>query len=180
MALPSTRTGTFTSATRHNQRVRVVNASGTISTFAGNGNKTYAGDGAAATGASLARPRGLSVDASGNIYVADSDNHRIRMIATTGVVTTLAGNGSQGYTGDGGPAVNASLDTPRAPAATASGAVALSDTNNNVVREVGTTGTIKHHRGGEPCFVATGRPIQERRCRSMVHRVLPTAAARLL
>jgi sugar lactone lactonase YvrE len=126
----------------HNQCVRVVDAAGVISTLAGNGHKTYSGDGAAATSASLARPRGLSVDAQGNIYVADSDNNRIRVIAKTGIITTLAGNGSQGFTGDGGPAVNAMLDTPRATAVAATGVVALSDTNNQRVREVSSDGDI--------------------------------------
>jgi hypothetical protein len=126
----------------HNQRVRVVNASGAISTLAGSGNKTYGGDTGTATSASLARPRGLSVDAQGNIYVADSDNNRIRLIANTGIIKTVAGNGSQGFAGDGGPAINAILDTPRAPAAIAPGVFALSDTNNQVVRGVGSDGVI--------------------------------------
>jgi hypothetical protein len=126
----------------HNERVRVVDATGVISTLAGNGDKTYGGDGAAASSASLARPRGLSVDALGNIYVADSDNNRIRMIAKTGTITTLAGNGSQGFTGDGGPTANATLDTPRATAVAATGVVALSDTNNQRVREVSADGNI--------------------------------------
>ena len=126
----------------HNQRVRVVSASGTISTLAGNANNAYAGDGGASAASSLARPRGLSVDAQGDIYVADSDNHRIRLIATTGNITTVAGNGSQGFAGEGGPAVNATLDTPRTPAVLAAGAFALSDTNNQLVREVSSDGTI--------------------------------------
>jgi sugar lactone lactonase YvrE len=127
----------------HNQRVRVVSTSGTISTLAGNGNKTFGGDNGPGTSASLARPRGLSVDAQGNIYVADSDNNRIRLIANTGTsIKTVAGNGSQGFAGDGGPAVNAILDTPRAPAALSGGAFALSDTNNQLVRLVGTDGVI--------------------------------------
>lgn len=83
----------------HNQRVRVVNTSGTITTLAGNSSKAYAGDGGAAIASSLARPRGLSVDAQGNIYVADSDNNRIRFITNTGTISTVAGNGSQGYAG---------------------------------------------------------------------------------
>ncbi|WP_165420433.1 Ig-like domain repeat protein [Edaphobacter modestus] len=124
----------------HNQRVRVVDTSGTISTLAGNFSKAYAGDGGAAAGASLARPRGLSVDAQGNIYVADSDNHRIRMIASTGNITSVAGNGSQGFAGDGGPAVNAILDTPRAPTVEAPGVFAFSDTNNQLIRAVGLDG----------------------------------------
>jgi hypothetical protein len=134
----------------HNQRVRVVDAAGVISTLAGNGSKTYAGDGAAATSASLARPRGLSVDALGNVYVADSDNNRIRLIAKTGTITTLAGNGSQGFTGDGGSAVNATLDTPRATAVAATGVVALSDTNNQRVREVSADGNINTIAGLSP------------------------------
>jgi sugar lactone lactonase YvrE len=125
-----------------NQRIRVVNTSGIISTLAGNGSKSYAGDGGAAIGASLARPRGLSVDAQGNIYVADSDNNSIRLIANTGTITTVAGNGSQGFAGDGGAATNATLDTPRAPAVQAPGVFALSDTNNNLVRAVGSNGII--------------------------------------
>jgi len=134
----------------HNQRVRVVDAKGLISTLAGNGNKTYAGDGAAATSASLATPRGLSVDVLGNIYVADSDNNRIRLIAKNGTITTLAGNGAQGFTGDGGVAVNATLDTPRATAVDATGLIALSDTNNRRVREVSVDGNINTIAGLSP------------------------------
>ena len=126
----------------HNQRVRVVNSSGVISTLAGNGSKSYSGDGGSAASASLARPSGLSVDAAGNIYIADSDNNRIRLIATTGTITTAAGNGSQGLGGDGGAAINTALDTPRAAAAEAAGVFALSETRNNLVREVGLDRTI--------------------------------------
>lgn len=126
-------------ADTHNQRMRKV-SDGTIATIAGNGTKAYGGDGGASTGALLARPRGLSVDAAGNIYIADSDNNRIRVVGTTGKISTAAGNGSQGFAGDGGPAVDAILDTPRAPAAQAPGGFAFSDTNNQLVREVGTDG----------------------------------------
>ena len=124
----------------HNQRVRVVDTSGAISTLAGNFSKAYAGDGGAAASASLARPRGLSVDTQGNIYVADSDNHRIRLIASTGNITSVAGSGSQGFAGDGGPAVDAILDTPRALTVQSPGVFALSDTNNQLVRAVGLNG----------------------------------------
>lgn len=84
----------------------------------------------------------MSVDAQGNIYFADSDNNTIRLIANTGTITTVAGNGSQGFAGDGGAATNATLDTPRAPAVQGTGVFALSDTNNNLIREVGSNGVI--------------------------------------
>ncbi len=144
----------------HNQRVRVVDTAGIISTLAGNGSKAYGGDGGPAAGASLARPRGLSVDAQGNIYIADSDNNRIRVIATTGEISTAAGNGSQGFAGDGGLAVNAILDTPRAPAAQAPGVFAFSDTNNQVVRGVGADGVI-HTIGGQNLGSGGGQSFSE-------------------
>src|SRR6266700_3958178 len=100
--------------------------------------------------ASLARPKGLSVDSAGNIYIADSDNNRIRLIAKTGNITTVAGNGSQGFAGDGGPAVNAALDTPRAPAVQASGVFALSDTRNQLVRQVEPNGDTHTISGNNP------------------------------
>jgi len=152
--------GTIYIGDTHNQRVRFVNALGTISTLAGNGSKSYGGDRGAATAASLARPRGLSVDAQGNIYVADSDNNRIRLIANTGSITTVAGNGSQGFAGDGGPAVNAILDTPRAPAVLAPGIFALSDMNNQLVRGVGLDSTI-HTIAGESSGTGGGQGLSE-------------------
>jgi sugar lactone lactonase YvrE len=139
----------------HNQRVRVVNASGIISTLAGNASKSFAGDGALAKSASLARPRGLSIDSAGNIYIADSDNNRIRLVAKTGNITTVAGNGSQGFVGDGGPAVNAALDTPRAPAVQASGAFALSDTRNQLIRQVDLNG-VAHTISGNSSDTGSG------------------------
>jgi sugar lactone lactonase YvrE len=144
----------------HNQRVRVVDMAGLISTLAGGNSKAFGGDGGVATSALLARPRGLSVDAQGNIYVADSDNNRIRLIAATGNISTVAGNGSQGFAGDGGPAVNAILDTPRAPAAQAPGVFALSDTNNQLVRGVGLDGVI-HTIAGKNSGTGGGQGFSE-------------------
>jgi sugar lactone lactonase YvrE len=126
----------------HNQRVRMVTfATGIIATLAGTGVKGFTGDGAA-TSAALARPSGVAVDSSGNVYVADSDNNRIRTVAGS-TLTTIAGNGSEGFTGDGSASTNASLDTPRA-VATSGGTVFFSDTANNRVREVtnGNIGTV--------------------------------------
>lgn len=148
-------------ADTHNQRIRVVDAGGNISTLAGNGSKSYGGDGRAATSALLARPRGLSVDAQGSIYVADSDNNRIRLITASGNIATVAGNGSQGFAGDGGPAVNAILDTPRAPAAQAAGVFAFSDTYNQLVRGVGADGVI-HTIVGQNSGTGGGQGFSER------------------
>jgi hypothetical protein len=118
----------------HNQRVRMVtHATGNISTLAGTGAKTFTADGAA-TAAALARPRGVAVDSSGNVYLADSDNDRIRMISN-GAISTIAGNGTEGFSGDGSSSTSASLDTPRAVAASGS-SIAFADTNNDQVRMV--------------------------------------------
>jgi sugar lactone lactonase YvrE len=131
-----------------NQRVRIVSfATGDITTLAGTGVKGFSGDGTAAA-AALARPSGVAVDpSSGNVYLADSDNNLIRTISA-GNLTTIAGNGSQGFTGDTGASTSASLDTPLAVTALG-GAVLLSDTGNNRVREVlgGVINTISGQSG---------------------------------
>ncbi len=118
----------------HNQRVRMVTAAtGVISTLAGTGVKGFNGDGAATT-ATLARPRGVAVNGSGTVYVADTDNDRIRTVSAA-TVATLAGTGTQGMNGNGGSATSTSLDTPDAVAISGS-LVAVSDTRNQRVLEL--------------------------------------------
>ena len=118
----------------HNQRVRMLTfTTGIITTLAGTGVKGFTADGAAGS-VKLARPQGVAVDASGNVYLADSDNNLVRTISG-GTVTTIAGNGTQGFTGDTGVSTSASLDTPRAVAAQGT-SVAFSDTQNNTVQAV--------------------------------------------
>jgi len=119
-----------------NQRIRKVSASGIITTVAGNGTQGFSGDGGPATLASLYRPGGVAVDASGNLFIADSFNQRIRKVSTNGIVTTIAGNGNQGFSGDGGPATSASLAYPSGIAVDASGNLYIGDYINNRVREV--------------------------------------------
>jgi sugar lactone lactonase YvrE len=129
----------------NNQRVRKVSAlTGVITTLAGNGTGAYSGDGAAATSASLHGPRAVALDAAGNIYIADQFNNAIRMVtAATGIISTIAGTGSFGYSGDGGPASSARLDGPQGVAIDSAGNVYLSDSGNFVAREViAATGTI--------------------------------------
>ena len=93
----------------HQCRVRRV-ADGVMTTIAGNGSVGYAGDGGPATEASLNWPHGACTDAQGHLYIADTLNYRVRRVdAATGVISTVAGNGAQGYSGDGGPATEASL-----------------------------------------------------------------------
>lgn len=131
-------------ADTHNQRIReVVAATGTIATIAGTGIRGYAGDGGAAINATLNRPTALAFDASGNLYLADTDNHRIRRIAPSGIISTVAGTGVEGFSGDGGPATAAAIDSPNGLALDSAGNLYIADTRNGRVREVdATTGLI--------------------------------------
>ena len=115
---------------------------GVISTVAGNGTNGYSGDGGAATSAELSNPGGVAVDASGNLFIADSGNYRIREVGTNGIITTVAGNGTNGYSGDGGPATQAELNVPIGPFLDAFGNLFILDLHNNVIRKVGTDGII--------------------------------------
>src|SRR5438445_557628 len=134
-----------------NHRIRkVAAATGIITTVAGNGSPGFAGDGGAATSASLFRPTGVALDASGNLYVADQDNYRVRKVAAaTGIITTVAGNGSPTFAGDGGAATSASLNSPTGVALDASGNLYIADTGNHRIRKVAaTTGVITTVAGG--------------------------------
>jgi len=107
-------------------RIRKIATDGTISTIAGTGVEGYSGDNGPATAARLARPHGIFVDAKNNIYIADTYNSAIRKIdAATGVITTIAGNGTTAYSGDGGPAVNAGVPFPTSVAVDEDGNVYL-------------------------------------------------------
>ena len=87
----------------YNDRIRKVDTSGIITTVAGDGVRDYSGDGGPATAASLNWPRDVAVDSAGNLYIADADNYRIRKVDTSGIITTVAGTGTYGFSGDGGP-----------------------------------------------------------------------------
>ncbi len=93
-------------------QVLKVDTSGNISLFAGNGSQAFSGDNGPATSASLSLPQGLFVDSAGNVFIADTGNARVRKVDTTGTITTVAGNGTFGFSGDQGLAVNASLRNP--------------------------------------------------------------------
>ena len=117
-----------------NNRIRKVTPAGIITTVAGNGHYGYSGDGGPATSGQLAEPSGVAVDTSGNLFIADSNNSRIRKVTPAGIITTIAGNGFFSYSGDGGPAVGARLDYPTGVAVDTSGNVFIADTQNNAIR----------------------------------------------
>jgi sugar lactone lactonase YvrE len=131
-------------ADTYNEVVRKVTvATGIISTVAGNGSGGYAGDGGPATSAELSSPEGIAVDGAGNLYIADTYNSVIRKVtAATGFISTVAGNGNFGYSGDGGPAISAELSNPDGVAVDAGGNLYIADTNNLVIRRVTPTGVI--------------------------------------
>jgi sugar lactone lactonase YvrE len=115
----------------------VSGLTGMIYTFAGTGECGYSNDGSVATIAELCKPAGLALDLSGNLYIADSGNARIREVdAATNVITTVAGDGTVGYFGDGGLATSAHLDSPLGVALDTAGDLFIADTNNYVIREV--------------------------------------------
>jgi hypothetical protein len=125
-----------------NSQIRKVNTLGVITTIAGNGTLGYSGDGAAATAATLSQPTKVVIDATGNLYVADNLNNAIRKINTAGIISTFAGNGIAGYSGDGGQATAAELSSPYGLVIDAMGNLFISDNFNNVIRKVNTSGII--------------------------------------
>jgi sugar lactone lactonase YvrE len=139
--------------------IREVSIStGNIQTIVGNGFVSYAGDGFLAVNAALNRPLGVYTDRSGNIFVADAFNNVIReIVASTGVIQTVAGNGTSGFSGDGGPATKAQLNEPFGIFVDNSGNIFFTDANNSVVREVvAATGTIQTVAGTPGKFAYTG------------------------
>jgi hypothetical protein len=110
---------------------------GIINTVAGNGTSSFSGDGGAATSAEMYYPQGVAVDGAGNFYIADKNNNRIRKVtASSGIIVTVAGNGTAGSSGDGGPAISAELDTPYGVAVDSAGNIYIADTYNNRIRKV--------------------------------------------
>jgi uncharacterized protein (TIGR03437 family) len=125
-----------------NERIRKVNTAGIITTVAGKGTYGYSGDGGPATSAALYGPYGVAVDGAGNLYIADQGNNRIRMVGLAGIITTVAGNGTHGYSGDGGPATSAELYAPEGVAVDNAGDLLIADTGNNRIRQVKSGGTV--------------------------------------
>ena len=134
--------GSLFIADQANNRVRKVSSSGTISTVAGTGAAGSAGDGGSATSAQLNAPTGMAVDASGNLFITERSGARVRRVTPTGVITTVAGTGLAGYSGDGGRATQAQLNQPTGTAIDATGNLYIADAANNRVRKVSPWGII--------------------------------------
>jgi sugar lactone lactonase YvrE len=134
-------------ADSYNHRVRKVAHDGTITTIAGNGTATYSGDGSQATSAGLKSPIEVTVDVSGTLYIVDGQDNRIRKVTPAGIISTVAGNGSEGFAGDGGPATQAKLAYPHGLAVDPSGNLYIGDSRNGRIRKVTQAGIITTFAG---------------------------------
>ncbi len=124
----------FTEQLKH--RVRKISTSGTVTTIVGTGTAGYSGDGGMANVATLNRPVGLAIDASGNLYISEWMNHTIRKVTVAGTISTICGNGTAAFAGDGGPAISAQLRVPQAIAITSTGDLLIADYGNFRLRRI--------------------------------------------
>lgn len=151
--------GSLYIADTDNQRVRQVTPDGMIRSIAGIGEAGFSGDGGLAERARLNTPRGVATDGRGNLYIADSLNHRVRKVDSTGVISTIAGNGEQGFSGDDGPAVKARLNEPDALALDREGNLYIADRRNYRIRKLTPEGMIYSVAGtGKPRYSQDGGP----------------------
>ena len=146
--------GTIYICDLRNSRVRAISPDGTVSTVAGNGAAAFSGDGGPATAASLNEPTGVAVGRNGDIFIADASNRRIRKVDSNGVISTVAGTGVPGFTGDGGPATAAMLDAPTRIDFDANGTLHFTDQNNHRIRRIDSSGTITTVAGNGPTGAA--------------------------
>ncbi len=127
-----------------------MDTNGTITTVAGNGTRGFSGDNGPASNAQLNNPYGVALDSTGNLDIADTGNHRIRKVDTNGTITTVAGNGFPGFSGDNGPASNAQLNNPTGVALDSAGNLSHRGLGNHRIRKVDTNGTITTVAGRAP------------------------------
>lgn len=140
----------------NNARIRKVTPAGIISTYVGDGSLGYGGDGGQATAAQLHNPRGLHVDAAGNLYIAAMFSQKVRVVDPTGIINTVAGTGTSGYAGDGGSAISAQLKDPSGIGKDAAGNMYIADKSNHCIRKVTPTGTISTIAGNDVTADFTG------------------------
>ncbi len=144
---------------QYNNCVRKISTAGIITTIAGTSTAGFSGDGGPATAAMLQRPSGIAMDCLGNFYIADQYNARIRKIDPSGIISTIAGTGTNGFSGDGGPATNAKVNIVWGIAVDNDGNLYLSDANNDRLREITTEGVINTIAGiGAPSYSGDGGP----------------------
>jgi trimeric autotransporter adhesin len=141
-----------------NNVVRKVNPAGVISSVAGNGTGGFSGEGGPATSAQLAGPSGVAVDSAGSLFIADTGNQRVRKVTSDGIIVTAAGSGDYGFSGDGGPAVEARLNSPWDVAVDSTGNLFIADTWNHRIRKVTVSGVISTVAGSEQGFSGDGGP----------------------
>ena len=154
-----TSTGALLVADTLNHRIRSIAADGTITTVAGTGTPGFSGDGDPATEAQIFAPRGIAALPGGGFLIPDSDNQRIRRVAADGTITTVAGDGVRGFSGDGGPATQADLNEPFGVAPTPDGGFLIADAGDNRIRCVAPDGTITTVAGnGDRAYGGDGGP----------------------
>lgn len=139
-----------------NNRIRKLDPAGIITTIVGDGHNQFDGDGKTAIRASLSFPTSVAIDAKGNIFIADKDNHRIRKVDVSGTITTIAGGKRQGFSGDDGPAIDAILDTPLGVVVDASGNIFITDTGNQRIRKIDSSGIITTIAGSREGYSGDG------------------------
>ena len=139
-------------------QIRKIDVSGIITTVAGNGQCCFSGDGLDAINANLTPPYGITQDRNGNLYIADRGNHRIRRVgASSKIMTTVAGNGRRGFSGDAGDALKASLNNPTSVAISYDGSIFIADQGNHRIRKVDIrTGVITTVVGASELLLAGG------------------------
>ncbi len=125
-----------------NNRIRKISTSGIITTVVGTGAYGFSGDGGAATAANINRPNNVIVDAANNLYLAELYNNRVRKVTSSGIISTIAGNGTAGFSGDGGQATNAQIHSPMSVALDAGGNLYIADADNERIRKVNSSGII--------------------------------------
>ncbi|MGW4596232.1 NHL domain-containing protein [Streptomyces sp. NPDC004457] len=152
-------TGTLYFSDFQNHRIRRITTDGRISTVAGTGVAGFGGDNGPAVSAQLNWPREIAVDRAGDIYVVDTNNHRVRKITADGRITTVAGTGAAAFGGDGGPATAARLNLPTGVAVGGDGVLYVAEYVNNRVRKIAADGTISTVAGtGAVGFAGDGGP----------------------
>jgi len=150
--------GNFYFVDSWNNTIRMVNSSGIISRIAGNGTAGFSGDGGMATAAMIDTATGIAADGSGNVYFADTKNQRIRKINSSGIISTVAGNGTAAFSGDGAAATLASLSSPSDVKVDAGGNIYIADFGNQRVRMVNTSGLISTVAGNGTFGYVAGSP----------------------